>query len=116
MALKEKLRTARIGFIFLEQFTSKELVRRCQFMCPDKGYAMAKEPLNMHFGDDHKISISYLDMILNWPVIKTEDAEALQAYSIFLNGCLNAMNHPTNIKPFSINYLTKSRKMANKGI
>lgn len=45
--------------------------------------------------------------MLNWPVIKTEETEALQAYFVFLNGCLSAMNsvqymeelnYPTNMK------------------
>lgn len=108
--IESKMDNSRDRLYFLEQFISrqpKELVRSCQFMRPDRGYAMAKELLKNHFDDDHKIFNSYLDKVLSWPVIKTEDAEALHAYSIFLNGCLNAMNsvqymeelnHPTNMK------------------
>ena len=73
---------------FLEQFTlgqPRELVRSCQYMHPDRGYAAAKGLLKKHFGDKLKIATLYLDKGLNWAVIKTEDADALQAYSVFLN-------------------------------
>lgn len=108
---------------FLEQFTSgqpRELVRSCQYMLPDRGYTTAKELLKKHFGNEHKIATSYLDKVLSWPIIKAEDAEALQAYSVFLNGCLNAMssveyleelNHPTNMRAIlsKLAYKTQER-------
>ena len=108
--IERKTESCQDRLYFLEQFTlgqPRELVRSCQYMHPDRGYIEAKKLLRKHFGDDHKIAISYLDKAVSWPVIKTEDAEALQAYSVFLNGCMNAMNsveyleelnHPTNMK------------------
>ena len=108
--IERKTESNQDRLFFLEQFTlgqPRELVRSCQYMHPDRGYATAKELLKKHFGDEHKIATSYLDKGLNWAVIRTEDADALQAYSVFLTGCLNAMNsvqyleelnHPVNMK------------------
>lgn len=95
---------------FLEQFTTgqpQELVRSCQYMPPDRGYAEAKRLLKKHFGDDYTIATAYLDKAISWPSIKVEDAESLKCFSLFLNSCFNAMNsvdyleeldHPANMK------------------
>lgn len=95
---------------FLEQFTagqSQEVVRSCQYMPPDRGYLEAKRQLKKHFRDEYTIATAYLDMTMNWPSIKVEDADSLISFSLFLNSCLNAMNsidylkgldHPVNMK------------------
>ena len=76
-------------------------------MQPDKGYAEAKRLLKKHFGDDYRIATAYIDKVLSWPSIKVEDPEALNGFSVFLSGCLNAMDtmeymeemdHTTNMK------------------
>lgn len=108
--IENKTKNNQDRLYFLEQFTAgqpRELVRSCQFMDPERGYAKAKELLKRHFGDEHNIATSYLNKVLKWPLIRSEDAEALQTYSVFLNGCLSAMSsvqyleeldHPTNLK------------------
>ena len=95
---------------FLKQFTTgqpRELVHSCQYMQPDKGYAEAKRLLKKRFGDDYRIATAYIDKALSWPSIKVEDPEALKGFSVFLSGCLNAMDtmeymeeidHTTNMK------------------
>ena len=79
----------------------------CQFMQSDRGYSEAKRLLKHHFGDKYRIATAYIDKALNWPSIRVEDAEALKALTVFLNGCLNAMDsveymeemdHPANVR------------------
>lgn len=80
---------------FLEQFTrgrTRDLVRSCQHMDPERGYAQAKVLLQEHFGDEHRIAAAYMDKALSWAPVKSEDVKALQDYSLFLRGCSNAMN------------------------
>lgn len=105
--IERKTEKSQDRLFLLEQYTlrhPRELACRCQNMHPERGYAAAKELLKKHFGDEHKI---LPHKGLNWAIIKVEDAEALQAYSVFLNGCLNTMNsvqyleelnHPVNMK------------------
>lgn len=51
----------------------------------------AKSLLQEHFGNPMKIAAAYMGKIFTWPIIKSEDVRALQAYSIFLRQCNNAM-------------------------
>ena len=76
-------------------------------MIPDRGYALAKELLQEHFGNDYKIATTYVEKALAWPPVKSEDVKALQSYSLFLRGCCNAMEElqyiqeldmPTNMR------------------
>lgn len=79
---------------YLEQYTRgqpQQLVRSCQHMTDGTGYATAKSLLQEHFGNEHVIASAYMDKIFSWPAIKSEDGKALQAYSLFLRGCCNAM-------------------------
>ncbi len=80
---------------FLEQFTRgrpRDLVRSCQHMDPARGYAQAKILLQQNFGDEQRIAAAYIEKALSWAPIKSEDVKALQDFSLFLRGCLNAMN------------------------
>ena len=59
---------------YLEQFTRgqpKELVRSCQHMAPERGYAMAKGLLQEHFGNQYKIATAYIEKALAWQTIKS---------------------------------------------
>lgn len=79
---------------YLEQFTRgqpRELVRSCQHVAPDHGYAQAKQLLQEHFGNEYKIATAYMEKVLAWPSIKSEDVNTLQAYSLFLRSCCNVM-------------------------
>lgn len=79
---------------YLEQFTlgqPRELVRSCLHMTPEYGYAKAKQLLQEHFGCKYKTASAYIERALSWPIIKTEDVGALQAYSLFLRGFCNMM-------------------------
>ena len=79
---------------YLEQFTKgqpQELVRSCQHMDPESGYEVAKGLLQEHFGNQYKIATAYMEKALAWQSIKSEEVKALQAYSLYLRGCCNAM-------------------------
>lgn len=79
---------------FLEQYTRgqpRELVRSCQHMAADSGHTKAKALLREHFGNEQKIASTYVEKALSWTSIKSNDTAALQAYSLFLRGCCNAM-------------------------
>lgn len=79
---------------YLEQFTRgqpRELVRSCQHMASERGYAVAKDLLREHFGNQYKTATAYMERALAWQSIKSEDVKTLQAYSLFLRGCCNVM-------------------------
>lgn len=93
-SIEEKTASAKDCLYFLEQYTRgqpRELVRSCQHMPHDQGYAKAKFLLREHFGNSSIIASSYVDKVLTWPMLKSEDLKALQAYSFLLRGCCNAM-------------------------
>ena len=92
--IEQKTLGARDRLYFLEQYTRgqpRELVRGCEHMHEAEGYAKAKSLLQEQFGNPMKIASAYMGKILAWPAIKSEDTKALQAYSIFLRRCNNAM-------------------------
>ncbi len=107
---------------FLEKYTRgqpKDLVRSCQHMPPDRGYDMARYLLEQHFGDEYKITAAYMEKVLSWPVVKSEDGKSLQAYALFLRECCNAMenvqymrelNMPANMKTLILKLPYKLRE------
>ncbi|KAK0143250.1 hypothetical protein N1851_018627 [Merluccius polli] len=104
---------------YLEQYTRgqpKQLVRSCQHMTDGIGYATAKALLQEHFGNEHVIASAYMDKIFAWPAIKSEDGKALQAYSLFLRGCHNAMKDVYNLSDLntSANMVSVIKKLPYK--
>lgn len=85
-------------------------------MDPAKGYAQAKMLLQENFGDEQRIAAAYMDKALSWTPIKSEDAKALQDYSLFLRGCSNAMNEVQYMFEMDMptNMLTIIRKLPYK--
>lgn len=80
---------------YLEQFTEgqpKELIKSCLHMKPDVGYQRVKQLLKEHFGNSYKIAVAYTNKVLDWTPIKPEDAESLNAFSLFLTACCNTMS------------------------
>lgn len=57
----------------------------------ESGYVKAKSLLRDHFGDPLKIASAYTEKVFMWPVVRSEDVEALQAYSFLLRACCNAI-------------------------
>ena len=76
-------------------------------MDPSEGYKEARKLLEKEYGDPFKVSMAYVNKVLKWSPIQTEDAPALKRFSLFLVKCKNAMmsvshmnelNHPTNMQ------------------
>lgn len=66
------------------------------------GYNKAKSLLKEHFGNEHKIVTAYMESALSWPSIKSDDTKALQAYTLFLRGCSNAMENVSYMHEFNM--------------
>lgn len=89
-----------VCLFYLEPFTKgqpHELVRSRQHMDPASGYAMGKGPLQEHFGIHHKTATAYMEKALVWQSIKCDKVNALQAYSLFLQG-KNIFDMPVNMR------------------
>ncbi len=74
-------------------------------MTPDKGYKMARDLLQKHFGDEFTMSSDYMKKSLEWPAVKPEDTKALQAFAIFLRRFCNAVedmkySHEVNLSSY----------------
>lgn len=106
--IESKTENSKDRLYYLEQHTSgqpNDLVRSCFHMEPEQGYTEAKKLLKERFGDKYKISMAYLDKALNWPTIKSDDAKALESYTLFLTNCNNAMTE--------LEYLDEMENAAN---
>lgn len=60
-------------------------------MAPNRGYARATKLLEEHFGNESKVTAAYVEKVLGWPSVKAEDVKGLQAYSLLLRECCNAI-------------------------
>lgn len=67
-----------------------------------RGYAEAKRLLEVHFGDEFKISTAYMDKALNWNDIPSDNGEALNSYVLFLRGCCNAVHNLRNMDKLNL--------------
>ncbi|KXJ10173.1 hypothetical protein AC249_AIPGENE3264 [Exaiptasia diaphana] len=79
---------------YLEQYTvgrPQELVRSCLHMKPGDGYLKARDLLEQRFGDKYKMAMAHVDKLLSIQLIKTEDADSLEKYSISLTSCKNEL-------------------------
>ncbi|XP_073713144.1 uncharacterized protein [Misgurnus anguillicaudatus] len=92
--IESKVELAKDKLYYLEQYTSgqsRELVKTCLFLNPERGFAKAKELLQEHFGNEYQISSAYINKALSWNPIRAEDSRSLKSYALYLRGCLNAM-------------------------
>ena len=97
-------------FFYLEQCTKdrpRQLVKSCKRSDASTGYQEARRLLDREYGNDYKIANIFLQKIKNWDLIKSEDGEALNDFSLYLQTCLNYMgsidtlsqlNSPSEIK------------------
>lgn len=96
MGLRKEQKATRIRRLhFLEQFTCGRpnvFGRSCQHMHPDRGYIEAKKCLSKHFGNEYTIASAYIERALKWPLIRSEDGEALTEFAVFLTGCCNTVD------------------------
>ena len=76
--------------LYLQQFTSghaKKIVDSCVHYNATEGYLKAISLLNEEYGNEFKIANSYLKTLEDWPVLKSEDSDALSELSLFLLDC-----------------------------
>ena len=95
---------------FLDQFTRgrlNDIVRSYMNIDPVKGYEEARRAMERRYGNEHKIATAYMDKILQWPCIKSGEANAFDDFAVLLRSCLNAtedistlseINHPKNLQ------------------
>ena len=79
---------------YLIQYTQgdvKELMKSCLWMKGEEGFAEARRLLKRRYGQDYKIAASYVDRVTTGPMIKSENAAALQRFSILLTSCKNML-------------------------
>lgn len=60
-------------------------------MRADQGYDRAKNLFKEHFGSEMKVTAAYMEKVMSWPMIKFEDVDALESFSIFLRSFYNVM-------------------------
>ncbi|XP_074641169.1 uncharacterized protein LOC141898922 [Tubulanus polymorphus] len=62
----------------------RELVRSCLVQQPDEGYTEAKRLIKQYYGNSYAIATLLVDKIINGPIVKSDDAHALQNLAIQL--------------------------------
>ncbi|XP_071951906.1 uncharacterized protein [Antedon mediterranea] len=95
---------------YLEQYTmgdANSLVRSCMHLDAETGYKEAWRLLKEKYGNEYKITQEYIEQLTNWNIIKPDDVEGLEKFSIYLTTCKNAMDdlksmremeHPKNLQ------------------
>lgn len=76
--------------IYLEQFTSgkaKKLVQSCAHFDVSVAFIKAKALLIQEYGNEFRISSSYIEKLDEWPIIRPENVEDLENLYIFLINC-----------------------------
>lgn len=77
---------------YLEQYTAgaaQEFVKSCVHSDPCVAYREAKLLLDREYGNEYKVAAAYLKTLNEWPIIKSEDASALQSLYTYLLKCHN---------------------------
>ncbi|XP_071959817.1 uncharacterized protein [Antedon mediterranea] len=81
---------------YLEQYTAGEaqqLVKSYITMDEAVGYKEAKKALAKKYGDPFKLAEAYMERVLQFPDIKSEDKDALSNFSLLLLECKNVMSN-----------------------
>ena len=85
----------------------KKLIGGCLYMDASVGYREARELLQKEYGDPYKVSMAYVEKVLSWLIIKSEDNIGLKSLYLFLVQCSQAMrsishmdvlNHAPNLQ------------------
>lgn len=79
-------------FLYLEQYTTgraKRLVQSCSHNDASLALLKAKALLHEEYGNEYKVTNRYIEKLSNWPLIKHDDKEGLNEFSLFLVECNN---------------------------
>ena len=60
-------------------------------MKAEDGYLKAKKLLESKFGQKRKIAMVYVNKVTIGPIIKAEDADALESFAVLLSSCTNTL-------------------------
>ncbi len=60
-------------------------------MASGQGYKRAKNLLKEHFVKEIKIAAAYMEKAMMWPMMRADDINSLQYFSIFLRDSCNVM-------------------------
>lgn len=60
-------------------------------MRPEEGYQEARRLLKARYAQNYKIAAAYVSRVTNGPLIRHEDAQALQKFSVLLTSCKNTL-------------------------
>ncbi|XP_043213502.1 uncharacterized protein LOC122377501 isoform X2 [Amphibalanus amphitrite] len=80
--------------LYLLKFTQgkpHDIVQTCVHLPEERGYLQAVELLNSRYDTGVYAVTSLITQMQNLPALRADDAEALDDLSIFLRGCLNAL-------------------------
>jgi len=80
---------------YLYQYTKgkpRQIVEACLYMKSKLGYAKAWILLDRRYGNPEAVGSSYLDILLNRPIIARDDTKALDDYALALNMTENAVS------------------------
>ena len=75
----------------------RELISGCLHMQPDDGYAEARNLLQREYGNSHKVSMAFMNKVLEWPSIKPDEGSSLTRFCYFLIKCQYAMQNITDL-------------------
>ncbi len=75
----------------------KNLIAGCLFMEPRSGFDTAMEQLQKQYGDPYIVSSAYINAVLNWSYISSDDSKGLYNLALFLSKCNHAMKAMSNM-------------------
>ncbi|XP_014675467.1 PREDICTED: uncharacterized protein LOC106815516 [Priapulus caudatus] len=79
---------------YLEQYTTADahkIVKGYSHLESTVGYKAAMDKLKNRYGDPEVIAAAYIKRALDWPVIKPDNAKALDDFAVFLMECQHAV-------------------------
>ena len=80
---------------YLSQFTSgkpNEIIKACMHMPIGQGYTEARTRLEKRYGNPDLIVSKYISKILSFPIIKIDNVEKLDEFSLLLINCKNTIS------------------------
>lgn len=89
-------------FHYLQYYTAgkpQSIVNSCIYDHGGRAYNEAKKKLLLEYDNEHRVANAYLQKISDWPVIKADDAKALESFAIFLFHCNSYMENMTSRNP-----------------
>ena len=100
---------------YLQQYVAgdaRDAIAGCFYGTNESDYQHAWETLERRFGHPFKIQEAFREKLDKWPKIANRDGLALQKYADFLQTCMDAMPHISDLK--ILNDCKENQRMAAK--